>query len=371
MHMLKKISFWFAFSLLNTALLLALVVTPVSTHLTNRESIKSWVSNPEVLDGVSEVVPTILSDAFEGDGNEVGLTQVSEQIIGVNLNELADASSDILTPEYITQKLYPVIDGVYDWLEGKTDSPEFNVVLSDKLTALADAVGGPLKSELAKLPACPSNLVYTPDFNPIEALCVPPGTDVNFIVDEFTRQITTSPDIADISFSSDDMEFDEELLTTAPLVYSGASNLPYVFAGVALLFSVAVVLLSKSTRHGLRNLSWIYIGNGLLVALSFWILGNTDAFVNINSAEGISPVVADNLIEPFIKIVLSDIARTGLLISLSVAAIGAAILLALYTHHKIAHEQDENSKKTTKAKKETPAPTSRQEARYLNKIAKK
>jgi len=369
--MLKKISFWFAFFLLNTALLLALTVTPVSTHLTNRESIKSWVSNPEVLDGVAEVVPTILSDAFEGDGNEVGLTQVSEQIVGVNLNELTDASSDILTPEYITQKIYPVIDGVYDWLEGKTDSPEFNVVLSDRITALATAVSGPLKSELAKLPACPNNLVYTPDFNPIEALCVPPGTDVSFIVDEFTRQITTSPEIADISFSSDDMELDEEVLAAGPNIYYVVKNLPYVYIGAVLLFSVALILLSESTLRGLRNLSWVFIGNGLLVALSFWILGNTDAFININSVEGISPAVADNLIEPFIKVVLSDIARTGLLISLSAATIGAAILLALYTHHKIAHEQDENSKKTTKTKKEISVPTSRQETRYLNKIGKK
>ncbi len=370
MHMFKVISFWFTFLLLNTALVLALVITPVSMHLTNRQSLKNWVSDPELLDGVLEVVPTLLSEAFEGE-EEAGLVQISEDIIGVDMQQLVKAAEDVLTPAYLTEKIFPVIDGVYDWLEGATDSPEFNIVLSDRLTALADAVSGPLKSELAKLPACPSNLQYSPDFNPIEALCVPPGTDVSFIVDEFTRQLTASPEIADISFSSDDMEFDEELLTTAPTVYSGISNLPYIFGAMVLLLSAAFVLLAKSFKKGLNKLSWIFIVNGTFTGLSFWILGNTDIFIKINTSDGVNDLVEENILKPLLTAVLGDIARTGLLISLFAVAVGVVILLANYTHHKITHEQKESSKKPAKKKSPDSTPTERQETRYINKIAKK
>lgn len=375
--MLKKIFFWFAFFLLNTALVLALVVTPVSTHLTNRESVKSWVSSPEILGGVSEIIPTLLSEAFE-DEDGVGVSQISDEVIGVDLNQLAEAAGDVLTPDYMTEKLHPVIDGLYDWLEGETESPQFEVVLSDRITALADAVSGPLKSELAMLPQCPSNLQYSEDFNPIEAFCVPLGTDVESIVDEFTEQLTASDDIADISISSDDIEFDEDVLTLAPQVYSGISSLPYVFIGAVLLLSVALVLLAKSYGRGLNTLSWTFIGSGAVTAISFWILGKTDLFVNINSGgQGgeVDELVTEHIVEPLVKVVLGDIARTGLMISLFVVALGVIILLGNYTHHKITHEQKEETPKKPKPAKKTKAdddvPTGRQEARYINKISKK
>ncbi len=370
MHTFKTISFWFVLFLLSVSLVLALVTTPVSTRLTDRQSLKNWVSSPEVLEGVSEIVPTVLSEAFE-DEEGIEISQFGDTVIAIDLDPLMASTSDVLTTEYLTTKLNPVIDGLYDWLEGKTDSPEFEIVLSDRLTALSDAISEPLKNELAKLPVCSNDFLYSSDFNPIEAVCVPSGVDAGFIVDEFTSQVTTSPDIADISFSSDDLDLDEDILTAVPRFYSGVKNLPYAFAVAVALLSIAVVLLAKSFRRGLDRLSWVLMASGLLLALSFWILGSLKSFVSINAGDSISDLALEKIIEPLAVVVLGDIAQTGLLISLSVAAVGAVLLLSSYTHRKIRHEQKESSKITVKNNLDDASPTEQQETRYINKISKK
>lgn len=370
MHVFKKISLWVVTLVLTIALTTMLLAAPITTRLTNRQSIKNWVSSPEVLNGVAEVVPTVLSQTFEGD-NEVGLTQISQQVVGVDLNQLADASLTIITPEYITQKLNPVIDGTYDWLEGKTDSPEFSVVLSDKLTALADAVSGPLKSELAKLPDCPKEIAYSSEFNPIDALCVPPGTDINFIVDEFSQQLTASPEMSDVNISSDDIDFDQELLTTGPEVFSVMRNLPYILGGLTLLLSVGFVLLSKSFKRGLSKLSWIFVGNGLLAFVGFWILGNSDLLGTFDFGDGPDAAIMESVMRPLMNIVFSDIASLGKQVGLFVAALGIVIWLANYTHHKISHEQKENSKKPQTTKSPKPPVKNNQDSNYIEKLTKK
>ncbi len=370
MHMFKKVMFWFGFTLLNVSLLLTLVTLPVSTHLTNRESIKNWVSDPEILNGILETIPTFLSDAIE-DGDAAELVQVGEQVIGIDKEQLIEASSDVLTTEYISGKLFPVIDGVYDWLEGETDSPEFDVVLSDRLTALAQSVSAPLTSELAKLPACPSNLTYTTSFNPIDTPCVPQGTDVSFIVNEFTRELTSnSSDIADISFSSDELELEEEILTAGPVVYNSVSRIPYVFGAMAVILSVAVVFLADSWKKGLTITSWIFIGLGLLTTASYWVLGKTDLFIKFNSEGDEYNIFTDKIAEPFARIVLGDIASTGLKLSLATVALGVGMWLVGHIHGKVTHEQKVSANKPPRKIKDT-SPTERQEVRYINKIAKK
>ncbi len=71
------------------------------------------------------------------------------------------------------------------------------------------------------------------------------------------------------------------------------------------------------------------------------------------------------------NVVFSDIASLGKQIGLFVAALGVIIWLANYTHHKISHEQKENSEKPKTRKSSKPPVKNSQDSGYIDKIAKK
>lgn len=368
-NIFKSIAHWMAIGFLSLWLILALVVLPVSMHLTNRQTIKSWVGNTKLLEGVSEVVPIFLAqtqeeeeEEGEGEDNADSVTQLLEQS-GIDTTILTTASEDVITPEYVRQKLFPVIDGIYDWLEGETSSPVFSIVLSDRLTTLADNLSGPLTSELNKLPECPPGISLDSEFNPIIAQCLPVGIEVDQAIDDFSSSLTDFGDTSDISISSDDMEWDEATLETGPRIYSMINNLPLYFGGLILVFSVLVVVLAKSLPRGLKRVSWTYIINGALAGISFWLLGAIDKFTVVDGSDMPKSVV-DNLIEPFIDIVIGEIVKTGVMLSLILISIGAAIWLATFMHHKIAHSHG------SYAKVRDTTPSEKSETKYINKISK-
>lgn len=365
MHALKSIAHWVAIGFLSLWLVLALVVLPVSMHLTNRQTIKSWVGDTQLLEGVSEIIPVFLAqtqeEEEEGQDSD-SLSQLLDQS-GIDTTVLADASEEVITPEYVRQKLFPVIDGIYDWLEGDTSSPIFDIVISDRLTALADNLSGPLTSELNKLPECPPGTPLDSEFNPIVAQCLPAGVVVDQAIDDFSKSLTDFGDTPDIAISSDEMEWDEETLETVPKVYSVVNYLPLYLGGLILVFSVLVVVLAKSLPRGLKRVSWSFIINGALVGISFWLLGAIDQLTSVDDSDMPQSLV-DNLIEPFLEIVIGEIARTGVMISLISISIGAAIWLATFMHHKITHSHDGY------AKVRDTTPSEKSETKYINKISK-
>jgi len=364
MHMFKTTAFWVATGLLSLFLVLALVVLPVSIELTNRQTVKSWVGDTRLLEGALEAMPVFLAQVQE----ESELTGNSlEQMLnssGIDTNQLVEATNGVITPEYIKQKLFPVIDGFYDWLEGKTESPEFEIVLSDRLTALADNLSKPLTSELNKLPTCPVSMSYDEQFNPITAQCLPAGVNVSQLVNDYSGALTHFGDTPDIVISSDDLNLDDSVLTTGPRVYSIVDNLPLYFGGLILVFSVLVVTLGKSTKYGLRKLSWIYMINGAIVGASFWILGHSDFLLNTSNTDA-PQVVVDNIIRPITEIVLGEISKTGVMLSLISVSAGAAIWLATFVHHKVAHSHEAEYTKVHDTK-----PSEKSETHHVNKIGK-
>ena len=356
--MLKKILYWFSVFLLSLVLVLTLVIVPISTHLTNRQSVKNWVSNPELLDGAVNLLPALLAQGDDSGAGQENLSQILEQN-SINEDEIIDALKTVITVEWLAEKFGIVIDGTYDWLEGKTPEPEFEVVFTDKLTAVATAITNPLKSELAKLPACPTNVTIE-DFNPFKEACVPLGVDIAALVDEYTSQLTSTSDIADISISSDEIDFDEEMLTTAPSVFSAFETMPYVLLALLLLLSAAVVLLASSVKKGIRKLSWVFIINGAISALSFWILGKTSLLARSYEGSDIDPAVIENIIEPLASQVLGDVSSTGVILGLLVVSVGVLLWLSNFIHHKVSHEEQAQNKPDDEIK--NPAPTQKQKS---------
>lgn len=365
MHVFRIISFWLTFVFFSAFLVLSLVVPPVTTHITDREAVKSWVNNPEVLDGVGQVVPEIISEALD-EGSS--LVQVSETPAGIDTDQLVDAAQEVLTPEYLAGKTDPIIDGIYTWLEGDTEEPEFEADLSDKLNTVIVALKAPLRSELAKLPVCPSDISHTDDFNLFETPCVPQDVDIDKIVNTFSEFITGSEAEIDFTISSENIDFSEEVISYGPNVFAGLSAMPAFFMVMTILFGVAAVFLAVSRVKGLRKLSWSMILIGAITATGFWLISRIDNF-NSEANEPLEELIFEKVASPLLKAILADISSTGVLLSLFVVVLGIIILLATHVHKKVHKEHQQHQKSVGKIKDTTPS--ERQESIYINKIADK
>ncbi len=363
MHVLRIISFWLTFVFFSAFLVLSLVVPPVTTHITDREAVKSWVNDPNVLNGIGEVVPEIISESLN---EESSLVQVSDTPLGVDIDQLVDAAQEVLTPEYLAGKTDPIIDGVYAWLEGDTEEPEFEIDLSDKLNAVVVALKAPLRSELAKLPVCPSNISHTDDFNLFETPCVPQDVDIDKIVDTFSEFITGSDADIDFTVSSENIDFSEEVINYGPNVFAGLSAMPVFFALMTILFGTATVFLASSRAKGLRMLSWSMIFNGIIIAIGFWLISGINNFSS-EANDPLEELIFEKVATPLLQAILADISKTGLLLSLFTVVIGIIIWLLTHVHKKVHKEHELHQKSVGKLKDATPS--ERQESIYINKIA--
>lgn len=322
---------------------------------------KSWVNDPEVLGGLATVVPEIVSESVGNEG--AALVKIADTPVGIDAAQLSAAVEEVLTPEYLSEKTDPIIDGIYDWLEGNTDKPEFEVNFTDRLTAVVNAMKAPLTSELAKLPDCPASIEYTTNFNPLESPCVPLGIDIEGIVNTFSEYATSNATDIDITVSSDDLDLSDEVLENAPRVYSGLAAMPAFFGILTLLFGVAAVFLADTKTKGLRWLSWSMVINAAITTVGFWLVTRSDTFSS-EATDATEKLIFDEVVTPLVKTVLKDIGNTGVTLGLAVFVMGIAIWLLTHVYHKVHEEQSADNKKIKNA-----IPTDRQQSIYINRIA--
>lgn len=334
--MFKKIALTLSLGLLTLFLSFSLSILPFTLKLTNRQTVKTWVGNDEFLKAVVQALPDMAAESQTDNAQTPdNLTQTLEAG-GLDTSILAPAAEEVFTSDYMREKLYPVIDGFYDWLEGKTESPQFSITFNDRLTSLADSISDPLSSELGKLPACPAGTVFDSQFDPLSAQCIPEGTNVNQIISDFSKEFTQSDNPLSTAITSDDLQLDEETLDYGPKAYSAAQKLPLFFGIAILLFSLLSIASAATLESGLKKVSWSFIINGALMAVFFWALGSLDQLFSFDSSD-LSEAAINGIMKPLLNVVFSDISKTGMALSTISVGIGVAIYLANITHRKLSH----------------------------------
>lgn len=326
-----------AVAILGSVLLFALLAMAwshiASSTLGNRETVKSWLSDSGFYDNVVE---SVLENAVDqsGEGDDVSIPADDPEIQAV--------AQDAFSSDFLKNSVEEVLDGTYAWLEGKTDKPEFSVDLSEAKQQLADGIGSYAARRAAELPACSTAQLQEMQANGFDALsseCLPPGVNPQTAGEDLSKQIATSEDfLGDTTFNGDDLlvgDNDEKVtLDQAPefkqvqTSFGWLNNALYVFAAIAILSAIGIILLSANKRKGISRFGTVILTAGVLLGVSLLLINRGSAWLNQRASDlGGESSASREIAANMASAVSSDVARLLLWYAVGFAVVGVACIL--------------------------------------------
>src|SRR5690606_16532445 len=113
-------------------------------------------------------------------------------------------------PGMLRQNIEEVLDGVYAWLNGEADQPEFSVDLTQAKQKLADGLGSYATARAEGLPLCGAGEMPT-EFDALNATCLPPGLTPAEAGSSLQNEILGSEEfLKQTVFTADDIKFESE-----------------------------------------------------------------------------------------------------------------------------------------------------------------
>ncbi|HVX57959.1 MAG TPA: hypothetical protein VHA37_09625 [Candidatus Saccharimonadales bacterium] len=252
-------------SLLGTAL-----ATTANHTLAKPKKVESMLAQSKLYD---HFVAYLADQAKKSEGD----TDMSGS---VSLNDAAvlSAAQSAFPSSLIGQSINTFINSNYDWLEGKTATPQFKIDLTSQKATFAQKVGQYVKNYSAGLPVCSdAQALQEIDGDPLAATCRPSGVTPDTIGAQVSERLATTSDFLSnpvITANSVNPNGNPESqpyyqkLAHLPQLYRTITKLPYIFGALSLLSALGIVFIALSRRRGLRRVGVVLAVAGVLLVLS-------------------------------------------------------------------------------------------------------
>lgn len=237
----------------------------------DRTVTRGWLRESNIYDNFVNAVSETAEEQLgreEGDSNAEGEQRVDIEV-------LTNAAKTAFPPHILQTNVEAVLDGFYDWLEGRSEQLMFNLDLSEARKTFVDTVGSEALARAATLPACPAGQSVG-EFDPLSASCLPVGMNIQTEVDRIKNELATSQDfLPDTQLSADDIKLDvdgqqkplSEAFPDAPKWYGRISRLPWVLTGLAGLNILLILLLARPRKGALKIIAWFFGPVGVIFLL--------------------------------------------------------------------------------------------------------
>jgi hypothetical protein len=297
----------------------------VLDNLLAPENIKSTIKEQGVYD---KVVDATLASSSYPEGEQAGNLPTSDEWVRT-------AAKDAFPATDLETKTNSVIDGVYGWLQGKTEKPVVSLDFADNKNRFATAVGDYAQKRASQLPVCTLQNAPT-TLDPYRIECIPPGVDPSFIAASVQNDIISSDTfLPDTTLTWQDIEKSQlsnsipaeaqPTLNNLPQFYQNFSLLKWLLPLLAILLSIAGVLLANDRRKALSRLgfTYIYASVGIIILLLYMVF----------SASGLSGLASQNaltrdVINPVIQSFTRQSEVVYAIFAIGGIGIGASLILA-------------------------------------------
>jgi len=191
------------------------------------------------------------------------------------------ALTQAMPPTFLENTANNFLDGIYDWIEGKTESPRFSVDLSQVRANFANNIAIDVKQKLDSLPVCPD--LIAPPASTGDALsltCMPQGISSTAIANS-ARQEALDNSPFNGTFDASTLKDNQGRPLFASLTFVPAIYHYYVIALFLLplcmgLCALAIVYLSATKRKGLKRMAWLLVSTGvgimIIATLEVWLI---------------------------------------------------------------------------------------------------
>lgn len=351
MNILRKIAV-----ALSAFILLAALVGLAWTHIIasttlNRDVVKSWVKDS----GFYNKATDLIIESTEKEAGEAG----ENAEIPINDPEIQAIARESFSPEFLESSLEEVLDGVYSWLEGDTEKPEYSIDISGPKEKLIAGLSNYAESRASTLPSCTAaDMPTTDEVNALTATCLPPGVTPQMAGSELRQQLENSDEFfkdtqftgEDLSFGPDGQEEDASIspeeTEKAQSAFRFASSAPLIFGGIALITALAVVFLSANRLSGIKRAGGVFVSAGVTVGIGYLIFKTINRMIDdrVQDMAGDSSV-AQEIGGNFAQAVYQDASNLLLWYTIGYIVFGVAVLLAahFYKRGEGKGKSDENT----------------------------
>jgi hypothetical protein len=139
------------------------MLSTLQTTVLDRNVAKSWMRE-------SGVYNNLLSVIYAND--PIAQQQIASTSAAIPQQAVATSLNQSFSPAYVQSATETILDGTYDWLDGKQSNISFDINTTTQKDSFASSLASTLEPQLATLPQCTSSS----EFNPKNPSCVPSGT---------------------------------------------------------------------------------------------------------------------------------------------------------------------------------------------------
>lgn len=275
MNILRKMLLVFLAALLPLFLFWLAISTGVTKMAGSSENIKETLAKNDVY---SVIIPGALDQAKAGQAKaENGGAQE------INLSDPAikTVAERTFTPKFLQENTEKMLDSIFLWLDGKTQTPDFRIDLSGLKATFAAEAAKVAKDKAASLPACPSGLSGSSDnFDPFSATCLPVGLTPAAAAQQVQDTLNRGEDFLEnpvitadtLESGSSGQSIFSDQLKSLPRGYQWFNKTPFILAVLSVLCILGVVFLSTSRRAGLRRAGLSLLTVGISFLIIAWAL---------------------------------------------------------------------------------------------------
>lgn len=250
---------------------------------------------------------------------------------------ISAALETAVSGDQLQRLLEPLIEGIYGWLDGTTEQPEFSLAIEPIKSTFQTSLTGTLQALAASLPACTQASEFSGE-DIYTYTCIPPGTDVNAAINDAVSRVITNASlfsdqlVADGTISANDAaEFgindpSQNLPNSLPMMYQFLIGGQWFFIAGTVLMTIGVVLLSKAWLFGLRKLGILLVINGVMVLVTGFLFGFVGgSLIPTTSVEVTESTV--NALEKAARVILVDTASMQKLAGIITFVLGVIAII--------------------------------------------
>lgn len=338
--------FFIAFSLV---LSLSPVVLSLGILVTNRETPIRWL---DTIDAYEEITKIVKDSVSEGLSKEI--TDPSE--LGDNF--MMKAISDSITPKFVEDNMIAIVNGVYDFLEGKTETLKLetqNLDISGTIVKFVPKEETELIQLMKNIKPCTPTQAFMYEekggFSSIEDICLPPNFDIVKVVDDSYNKEIENKDVGEFITFFKPQELDQKTLDYIKLGFTLLKYSPYILTGVLVILLTLYFLVfpGKYFKGYVAGLLMMFVGIVYFIAATVTFLRDILFSITDPVFQSTEIPIDVEFIELFINTVLDDVFGIIRIVGGIIAIVGIIVVLGT-----IIIQAVKNGKKETIP----PSPTS-------------
>jgi len=289
----------------------------------------------------SGIYQSFIDDVIKQKANEV--TASGE--LPANQPEVQSLVKQAFTPELLQSQAEGVIDGSFDWAQGKTATLNTNIDLTAAKQKLADSMAAYAENRVKSLPTCTAATMPAATVDVLQATCVPPGFDATAAANQARDNVLNGDFLKDTKLSADEIQTSngqtlQQQLHDGPVIYQKIKWTVYAQAILAAILAIGLVVFSSTKRIGIRRVGVISIWTGALNAGLAWLSSYGVHYISHKLAQtNASNQPLQQKVFTIVQGIMDDIKVWWLWYSLVVFGIGVVLVLVYRFTQRTPKEQ--------------------------------